>query len=146
MSTPHEEFWTHTSFAFVGNSARKPFPKLSYSELRGQSGKKVFAVDPSAEEVAGDRAYPDFESLPEPVEAAVLEVPKEETADWVRRAADAGVKQLWIHMGRETPEALAAAADRGIDVRTGTCAVMYVKQGLSYHSLHKWINQLTGKY
>jgi predicted CoA-binding protein len=146
MPTEHEAFWTHSSFAFVGHSAKKPFPELSYSELRGQRGRKVFAVDPSATEVAGERAYPDFASLPESVEAAVLEVPREETADWVRKAADAGVKQLWIHMGRETPEALALAEERGISVLTGTCAVMYVKPGFSYHSLHKWINQLMGKY
>jgi acyl-CoA synthetase (NDP forming) len=103
MPTDHEAFWGHSRFAFVANSAKKPFPKLSYQELKGQGGKKVFAVDPSVEEIAGDRAYPDFGSLPESVEAAVLEVPREETAAWVRKAADAGVKHLWIHMGRETP-------------------------------------------
>ena len=146
MPTEHEEFWTHSSFAFVGHSAKKPFPKLSYRELRDRGDKKVFAVDPSAAEIAGDRAYPDFSSLPESVEAAVLEVPREETADWVRKAAAAGVEQLWIHMGRETPDALALADEKGLGVLTGTCAVMYVKQGLSYHSLHKWINQLAGKY
>ena len=49
-------------------------------------------------------------------------------------------------MGRDTPEALALASERGLNVLKGTCAVMYVKQGFSYHSLHKWINQLTGRY
>jgi predicted CoA-binding protein len=146
MPTENEVFWTHSSFAFVGDSAKKPFPKLSYGKLKRQGGKKVFAVDPSAEEIDGDRAYPDFASLPESVEAAVLEVPKPETAEWVRKAADAGVKHLWIHMGRETPEALALAEEKGLSVRTGTCAVMYVTPGFSYHSLHKWINQLLGKY
>jgi len=146
MPTDHEAFWGRSSFAFVANSAKKPFPKLSYGELKGQSGKKVFAVDPSLEEIAGERAYPDFASLPESVEAAVLEVPREETAAWVGKAADAGVKHLWIHMGRETPEALALAEERGLSVLKGTCAVMYVKPGLSYHSLHKWINKAIGKY
>ncbi len=148
MPTDHEAFWGHSSFAFVANSAKKPFPKLSYKELKGQGGKnvKVFAIDPSLEEIAGERAYPDFGSLPESVEAAVLEVPREESADWVRKAADAGVKHLWIHMGRETPEALALAEERGLSVLTGTCAAMYVKPGLSYHSIHKWINKLIGKY
>jgi len=146
MPTDYEAFWSHSSFAFVGHSAKKPFPRLSYGELKRQDGKKVFAVDPSAEEIEGDRAYPDFGSLPETVEAAVLEVPREETAGWVQKAADAGVEHLWIHMGRETPEALALAEEKGLSVLTGTCAVMYVKPGLSYHSLHKWINKLLGKY
>jgi predicted CoA-binding protein len=145
MPTEHEEFWTNSSFAFVGHSTTKPFPTLSYGELKKQ-GKKVFPVDPSVDEIAGDKTFPDLASLPEKVDAAVLEVPKQETEDWVAKAADAEIQNVWIHMNRETPEALALARERGIKVHTGTCAVMYVTPGLSYHSLHKWINQLLGKY
>ena len=145
MPTEHEEFWTNSSFAFVGHSAAKGFPTLSYGELKRQ-GRKVFAVDPSVDEIAGDKTYPDLASLPEKVDAVVLEVPKQETRDWMAKAAEAGVRSVWIHMNRETPEALALAREKGIKVHTGTCAVMYVKQGLSYHSPHKWINQLLGKY
>ena len=131
--------------AFVGHSTEKDFPALSYGELKKQ-GKKVFAVDPSVDQVAGDKTYPDLASLPEKVDAVVLEVPKQETEDWVAKAADAGIQNLWIHMNRDTPEALALAKERGMKVHTGTCAVMYVTQGFSYHSLHKWINQLLRKY
>jgi predicted CoA-binding protein len=145
MPTAHERFWENESFAFVGDSAKKGFPTLSYGELRKQ-GRKVYAVDPSRAEIEGDRAYPDLVSLPEKVQAVVLEVPSEETREWVARAADAGIRHVWIHMGRDTPEALALAEERGLDVLTGTCAVMYVKPGFSYHTLHKWANQLTGRY
>ena len=145
MPTEHEEFWTNSSFAFVGHSAAKGFPTLSYGELKKQ-GKKVFAVDPSVDRIEGDETYPDLASLPEQVDAVVLEVPKQETEAWVAKAADAGIQKLWIHMNRDTPEALALARKRGMQVHTGTCAVMYVTRGFSYHSLHKWINQLLGKY
>jgi len=145
MSSDHERFWDSESFAFVGHTAAKGFPTQSYSELRKQSDR-VYAVDPSVERIEGDRAWPDLASLPEAVEAVVLEVPREETRDWVERSAEAGARKVWIHMGRETPEALALAEERGLEVLHGTCAVMYVKQGLSYHSLHKWVNQLTGQY
>jgi predicted CoA-binding protein len=145
MPSRREEFWTNESFAFVGHSAKKGFPTLSYTELKKQ-GKKVFAVDPSVEEIGGERTYPDLASLPEKVDAVVLELPREETEDWVRKTADAGIPNVWIHMTRETPEAVALARERGLNVLTGTCAVMYVKRGFSYHSLHKWIDRLTGKY
>ena len=46
--------------------------------------------------------------------------------------------------GRETPEALELAKENDINVRSGTCAVMYLKGG--YHTIHKWINQALGKY
>jgi predicted CoA-binding protein len=141
----HERFWEHASFAVVGHTAKKGFPKLTYGALR-EGAKTVYPVDPSTDEIEGDRAYPDLASLPEKVEAAVLEVPAEDCEEWVRRSADAGVRHLWIHMGRDTPQALELARQRGLEVLTGTCAVMYVKEGFSYHSLHKWVNRLAGRY
>jgi len=114
MPSEHEKFWSHSSYAFVGHSAVKPFPKLSYGELKKQ-GKTVFAVDPSADRVAGDSAFRDLDSLPQKVEAVVLETPREETESWVRKAADAGAQSVWIHMGRETPEAVALARERGLE-------------------------------
>ena len=76
----------------------------------------------------------------------MIEVPKEETRDWVERAADAGVRDVWIHMRRETPEALALAQERGLDLRFGTCAVMYVTPGFTYHAIHRGIMKLLRKY
>jgi len=145
MGSSFESFWEHRSFAVVGDEAKKNFPLLTYRGLK-QLGKTVYPVDPSAQQVEGDRAYPDLDRLPGEVEAVVLEVPKEDTRDWVARAADAGIKEVWIHMQRETPEALALAEERGLDVRSGSCAVMYVTPGFTYHSIHKWIMKLAGKY
>lgn len=145
MPSDYERFWTNSSFAVVGHSAKGDFPKLSYRQLK-KLGKKVFAVDPSAQTIEGDKAYPDLASLPEKVEAVVIETPKEETRDWVTRAADAGIRNVWLHMGCETPEALALGRQKGLNVLHGTCAVMYLIPGFSFHSIHKWIAKLLGKY
>jgi O-acetylhomoserine (thiol)-lyase len=145
MPTEHEQFWTQSSYAFVGHSAKSSFPHLSYGEAK-RRGMRIFPVDPSLTSVDGDKAYPEISSLPEKVSAALLEVPKDEMRSWVQRAADAGVASVWMHMGRDTPEALALAKEKGIKVLTGTCAVMYLMQGPSYHSIHKWIMKARGKY
>lgn len=145
MPSTHESFWTHDRYAFVGHTKKKNFPKLSYGAAR-DLGKKVYAVDPSVDTILGDTCYPDLASLPESVDGVVLEVPKEETKDWVEKAAEAGIKDVWIHMQRETPEALALAKEKGLNVLTGTCAVMYLKRGFTYHSIHKWIMKLGKKY
>jgi predicted CoA-binding protein len=128
MASNHETFWENDCFAVVGDKAKQNFPVLTYRGLK-KLGKAVFPVDPSLEEVEGDHAYATLEGLPSKVDAVVLEVP-----------------DVWIHMGRETPEALALARDKGMNARTGTCAVMYVKPEASYHSIHKWIMKLVGKY
>ena len=103
-------------------------------------------MDPDGGTVEGDKAYSGFDELPAPVEAAVLELPKEETAAWVAKAADAGIQKIWIHQMTDTPEALAEAEKRGLKVITGHCAVMYTKQGFSMHAPHRWIWKLLGKY
>lgn len=145
MPSKYENFWSCSSYAVVGHSVKADFPKITYRELR-KSGKKVFAVDPSTGAVEGEKAYPDLISLPEKVEAVVIEVPREETREWVARAADAGIRNVWIHMDCDTLEALELAREKGLNVCHGTCAVMYVVPGFSIHSIHKWINKLLGKY
>ncbi len=145
MPTFHESFWLHERFAVVGHAQRMPFPEITYGALKAL-GKKVYAIDPGGGTVAGDRTYADLGALPEPPDAVVLELPNEETAAWVKKVADAGISELWIHMGTDTPEALALAAELGIKPRTGTCAVMYVTPGWSMHAPHRWIMKLLGKY
>ena len=145
MASAHEAFWTHSSYAFVGHSAKKPFPRISYGQAK-KSGKTVFAVDASVDRIDGDKTYPDLRSLPQQVDGVVLELPREETLDGVKQAADAGIKNVWVHMNRDTPEAVDFAKRSGMNILTGTCAVMYVTQGFTYHSMHKWLNKLLGKY
>jgi predicted CoA-binding protein len=145
MSSEYETFFQLASFAVVGHSAAEPFPLLSYRGLKSR-GKTVYAVDPSAATIDSDRAYPDLQALPGPVEGVIIEVPKEETRQWVAAAADAGISDVWVHMAQETPEAVALAKQKGIRLRTGTCAVMYLAPSFSYHGLHKAIMKLMGKY
>ena len=145
MTSNYETFWEKDCFAVVGDKAKQNFPVLTYQGLK-KLGKAVFPVDPSVEEIEGDKAYATLEGVPAKVDAVVLEVPKDDTKDWVAKVADAGIKDVWIHMGRETPEALALARDKGMNARAGTCAVMYVETEPSYHSIHKWIMKLVGKY
>jgi predicted CoA-binding protein len=145
MPSNYETFWSHERYAVVGHAQKKSFPKLTYGGLK-KLGKTVFAVDPSTTSIEGDTAYPDLEALPDKIDAVVLEVPKEETCHWVAKAADVGVKDLWIHAGTDTPEALAVAADKGMNARHGTCAVMYVTPGLTFHSIHRFVMKITGKY
>lgn len=146
MPSECETFWDATSYAVVGHQgSKKAYPKISYSALK-ERGKTVYAIDVGGQAVDGDKSYSDFASLPSPVEAAVLELPKEETAAWVAKAADSGVKQVWMHQMTDTPEALAEAQKHGLKVVTGHCAVMYNKPGFSSHAIHRGIWKLLKKY
>lgn len=143
MPSDRETFWDLDSYVVIGDSKKKPFPMLTYGALKAR-GSTVYAVDESATPIGDDPVYRTLDELPGPVEAAVLEVAREDTAGWVERVADARIGNLWIHMGRDTPEALQLAKQRGLAVRHGTCAVMYLEGG--YHRIHKWVEQLRGQY
>ncbi len=73
-------------------------------------------------------------------------MPKDQTAAWVQKVADAGIGNLWIHQQTDTPEALRLAKERGLRTEHGTCAVMYVRKGFSGHSLHRAIMKLTRQF
>ena len=143
MPSDREIFWEAESYAVIGDAKKKPFPVLTYGALKSR-GSTVYAVDETATQIEGDPVYRTLDELPGPVDAAVLEVAREDTAGWVERVANAGIGNLWIHMGRDTPEALELAEQRGLSVCYGTCAVMYHKGGI--HKVHKWIEQLRGQY
>ena len=145
MPSDYETFWQFERYAVVGHSAKRAFPRLTYGALK-KNKKTVYAVDPSASTIENDPAFADLGALPGPVDAVVIEVPKDETQGWVQKAAEAGVHDVWLHMNTDTPEALATAEERGIHLRKGTCAVMYVNRGFSAHAVHGFIMKLLKKY
>lgn len=144
MPSNYETFFDHHAYAVVGHHARKPFPRLTYAGLK-KRGKQVFPVDPTLNAVEGDKTFASLADLPSKVDAAVLELPQDETKDWVDRVAQAGIKHLWLHQNSDTPAALAAAQEHGLQVRHGTCAVMYLNGGFP-HFIHKFIQRLRKKY
>jgi len=145
MPSNYETFWDGKNYALVANSAKKPFPKISFNELK-KKGVTVYAVDPAVNEIGDEKVYNDLSELPGPVDRVVLETPKEETKDWLQKAIDLGVSDVWVHTGRETDEAIKLAEENAVNLRTGTCAAMYTTPGFSFHSFHKVINKILGKY
>ena len=108
------------SVAVVGASrfADKTGQALLRNLLMGGFAGTVHPVNPAADTVAGLPAYPDVESVPGPVDLAVIAVPGDAVADVVRSCARKGVKGLIVVSTAFTrPGADAAAAQRAL-VRT----------------------------
>ncbi len=145
MPSEYETFWQFERYAVVGHSAKRPFPRLTYGGLK-KNKKTVYAVDPSVSSIDNDPTFADLSALPGPIDAVVIEVPKAETHSWVEKASDAGIENVWLHMNTDTPEALATAQERGLHLRKGTCAVMYLNRGFSPHAIHGFIMKLMKRY
>jgi uncharacterized protein len=145
MPSNYETFFYGNKFAVVGNSEKMVFPVITYRGLKKLS-KTVYPVDPKTDIIENDRVYRNLTELPEKVDGVIIEVPKKDTEFWVRAAAEAGIKDVWIHMGCDTKEAVSVAEEKCINLRTGTCAVMYVTPDPSFHSIHKFIMKLIKRY
>jgi predicted CoA-binding protein len=99
-----------------------------YKRLRDR-GYEVFAVNPNADEVEGDRCYQDLKSIPGGVQAVVIGTRPEIAEDTMRECAELGITQVWMHRGpgggSVSDAATAYGRQRGITVIDGGCPCMF---------------------
>ena len=99
-----------------------------YRRLR-ERGYDVFAVNPNADEVEGDRCYKDLKSIPGGVEAVVIGTRPEIAEDTMRECAELGIKHVWMHWGGGASSVSDTATEygrqHGITVIDGGCPLMF---------------------
>jgi len=124
------EFLAHKRIAVTGVS-RTPGSHGSnvvYKRLR-ERGYEVFAVNPNASEVEGDRCYRDLASIPGGVDAVVIGTRPETAEGTMHECAELGIKQVWMHRGPGPGSVSAAATEygrqHGITVIDGGCPLMF---------------------
>jgi len=99
-----------------------------YRRLRDR-GYEVFAVNPNADEVEGDRCYAALSSIPGGVDGVVIGTRPERAEATMRECADLGIKRVWMHRGPGAGSVSEEAADygrqHGITVIDGGCPCMF---------------------
>ncbi len=83
--------------------------------------RKVYPVNPRAEEIDDDKAYPDLRSLPEKPDLVNLVVPPTVAREVVRDAIRMGIKMIWFQPGSEDEEVIRECLKAGINVIWGKC-------------------------
>ena len=124
-----EEFLAQEAIAVAGVSRDPRQPaNLIYRRLR-DAGHRVFAVNPNAEEVEGDRCYASVRAIPDAVDGVVVVTPADASAGVVEDCAAAGIPRVWLHRGLGpgslSDDAVAACRAHGIDVIPGGCPNMF---------------------
>ena len=124
------EFLAHRRVAVTGVS-RTPKTHGSntvYKRLRDR-GYDVFAVNPNAAEVEGDRSYKDLSSIPGGIEAVVIGTRPELAEQTMQECAELGIEHVWMHWGAGGSSVSRAATDygrrHGITVIDGGCPCMF---------------------
>jgi hypothetical protein len=138
------EFLSHRRVAVTGVS-RKPGSHGSnvvYQRLKDR-GYDVFAVNPNAETVEGDPAYPDLASIPGGVEAVVIGTRPERAEGTVEECDRLGIKHVWMHRsfgcGSVSEEAASYGREHGMTVIDGGCPLMFAPTDDRGHRAMRWM-------
>jgi predicted CoA-binding protein len=118
-----------------------------YRRLRDR-GYDVFAVNPNADEVEGDRAYPALDSIPGGVEAVVIGTRPETADQTMRECVELGIEHVWMHRGPGAGSVSRTAAEygraHGISVIDGGCPCMFGPTADLGHKAMRRLFTLTG--
>lgn len=143
------EFLGHSRIAVTGVS-REPGShggNVVYRRLR-ERGYEVFAVNPNADQVEGDLAYPDLRSIPGGVKAVVIATRPELADGTMRECVELGIRHVWMHRGpgRGSVSTTAAAYGRehGVSVIDGGCPCMFDPAADRGHKVMRALFTLSG--
>jgi len=145
MDQSIKEFIKSKRLAIVGVSrAPQKFSNNAYNELK-KRGYQVFGVNPSMEEVAGEKCYKNLASLRGQIDGAVICVSPEKVEPILFEASAIGLKNIWLQQGAESTEAVRIGNELGLSVVAGKCILMYAGPVHGFHNFHRFFVRLSGK-
>ena len=121
-----QRFLAGAPHAVVGASQRRS--KYGNKVLRAyvQNDRPVFPVHPAVDTIEGLQAYPDLESLPEPVHGISIITPPAVTERIVEQAGLLGIQHLWMQPGAESDLAVQRAEQLGMNLVAGGACLLVV--------------------
>jgi predicted CoA-binding protein len=145
MEQAIQDFINGKRIAVVGVSrSGKKFGNTALIELKGR-GYQVYPVHPHAEQIDGERCYPNLRSLQGKVDGVFVCVQPAQTPNVLHEAAQVGIKNVWLQQGAESPEALTLAKELGLNTVSKRCLLMYAMPVRSFHAWHRGFVRLFGK-
>lgn len=135
--------------AVAGVARTDPIPaNWIYRKLRDQ-GYTVYAVNPTTDQVEGDRCYRSLADIEGGVDVLVVGAPAAAALGLVQECDRLGIRRVWLHHGHGpgsvSPEAVEYCDQHGITVIPGACPMMYLAPVDLPHRCMCWILSRLGK-
>ena len=109
------------NIAVVGISNKLGRPSLTVaSYLKGQ-GYRIIPVNPTIQDVNGEKCYPDLTSIPEKVDVVDIFRKPADVLPVVEEAVRIGAKAVWMQEGIVSEEAARRAREAGLQVVMDKC-------------------------
>ena len=109
------------TIASVGLSSNPGKVSFGVGAYLMEQGYQVFPVNPTTDEILGEKAYPDLESIPEKIDVVQVFRRPEDVPSVVDAAIKAGAKVVWMQLEIVNEEAAQTARDAGLQVVMDHC-------------------------
>ncbi|MBI4964777.1 MAG: CoA-binding protein [Desulfomonile tiedjei] len=109
------------SIAVVGISTDPSKPSNRVALYLKNHGYRIIPVNPAAQEVLGEKSYPDLKSIPEPIDVVDVFRRPEFLPPIAEEAVAVGAKVLWMQEGITNEDAAKKAKDGGLTVIQDAC-------------------------
>ena len=109
---------TIASVGLSSNQQKESYWIVSYLK---EQGYRVIPVNPTADEILGEKSYPDLESVPEPIDIVQVFRKPEDVPPVVDSAIKAGAKVVWMQEGIVNEDAAQKARQAGLQVVMDAC-------------------------
>jgi predicted CoA-binding protein len=107
--------------AIVGCSDNPARDSYNIAAAMKAKGYRIIPVNPNADTILGEKAYPSLRDIPEPVDIVDVFRRPEHTPDIAREAVEIGAKTLWLQLGVVNEEAAEIAKSAGLHVIMDRC-------------------------
>jgi predicted CoA-binding protein len=106
----------YKNIAVVGLSSKPERPSYGVAAYMQRHGYNIIPVNPTEEEVLGQKCYPSLTDIPSEIEIDVVDVFRraEETPPVIDEAIARGVKAVWLQLGIANAEARQKAEAAGL--------------------------------
>jgi uncharacterized protein len=120
-----KDILTHAKTIAVVGLSRSP-GKESHAVARylQEQGYRVIPVNPNAEELLGEKSFPDLLSIPEPVDIVNIFRPSSAVMPIALQAVEINSASLWMQVGIVHHEAARIATQAGMRVVMDRCIMV----------------------
>jgi predicted CoA-binding protein len=126
---------THSrTIAVVGHSDKPHRESYRIGMYLREAGYRVYAVNPTLTDIAGEPCYPSLAAVPEPIDIVDVFRRPVFLPEIVEAAIAVKAKALWTQLGVVHLEALARAREAGLMVVSNRCILVeHQRLGIPFH-------------
>jgi predicted CoA-binding protein len=114
MHCVEEQLSKSKTIAVVGLSPSPQRDSHRVAKYLKEHGYRIIPVNPTIDEVLGEKSYPDLKSVPEPIDMVDIFRRSELVPPVVEEAIEVGAKYVWMQDGVINREAAEKAEEAGL--------------------------------